>query len=377
MENSQHLYVSIAAALRERIRSGHYVPGTLLPSQRELRDEFRVNRRTIARSVQCLQEEGVVQTRRGAGTVVVQAPAALRRNGRTGLVALVLAAPPEDRYSIPIARGCQRALGDAQMTMTYGDTHSSSDVDSQQIERGELERVRELGVDGVILWPRYGHTNSALVAEISEQMPLVTVDRRAEEVHTHFVGIDDYQLAYELVSQLAELGHKRIACIQTTAQVTTVRDRVAGYCQAVWDAGLSLDPLDFVLEHRVEGHWQVSAESVRELLHKPEPPTAAFCVNDALARSFCRELAFLESGIPEIPIATFGGLDTEGSSAIPGLVLAVQQPWEEIGRQAAGLVVRALKSGKWDEPAAIIVATAIVSVQSENALQGGENDGKK
>jgi len=377
MENSQHLYVSIAATLRERIRSGHYAAGTLLPSQRGLRQEFQVNRRTIARSIQCLEEEGLVQTRRGARTLVVQRPASLRRNRRTGLVALVVPGSPEAGHSSLIARGCQRALGDAEMTMTYADTHGSSPLESQQIERRELERAKQHGVDGVILWPQYGHTNSALLAEISEQMPLVMVDRRAAEVHTHFVGIDDYQLAYELVSQLAELGHKRIACVQSVAQVTTARDRVAGYCQAVWDAGLSLDPLDFVLAHEGGAHMQMSAQSVRELLHRPEPPTAAFCVNETLARSFCRELALLESRIPEIPIATFGGLDAQGSSAIPGLVLGVEQPWEEIGQQAAGLVVRALESGKRDEPATTIVATAIVSVHSENALQGGENDGKK
>lgn len=53
-----------------RIRSGKWAPGTALPSERELMDEFRVSRIPLREAIAGLRALGVLHTRPGSGTRV-------------------------------------------------------------------------------------------------------------------------------------------------------------------------------------------------------------------------------------------------------------------------------------------------------------------
>lgn len=66
-------YVSIADRLRQRITSGEWRAGTLLPSLHALADEFDVARPTARQAVQLLVKEGLLSSQRGHGTFVTQA----------------------------------------------------------------------------------------------------------------------------------------------------------------------------------------------------------------------------------------------------------------------------------------------------------------
>lgn len=61
-------YEEISADLKAMFTSGKYEPGALLPDQEQLAREFNTTRMTIRKAIQTLVTEGVVYTRRGAGT---------------------------------------------------------------------------------------------------------------------------------------------------------------------------------------------------------------------------------------------------------------------------------------------------------------------
>jgi len=61
----------IAEALRRAIRSGVYPRGALLPSERELAEDFEVSRGTVRHALSTLRAEGVIASRRGARGVVL------------------------------------------------------------------------------------------------------------------------------------------------------------------------------------------------------------------------------------------------------------------------------------------------------------------
>lgn len=61
-------YQEISAALKQKFTSGDYAPGDLLPDQEQLAQEFETTRMTIRKAIQSLVVEGVVYTKRGAGT---------------------------------------------------------------------------------------------------------------------------------------------------------------------------------------------------------------------------------------------------------------------------------------------------------------------
>lgn len=63
-------YVRIAAVLRQRIADGRYPPGSLLPSEATLAQEFQVVRNTMRRALAELVEEDLIGTVAGRGRVV-------------------------------------------------------------------------------------------------------------------------------------------------------------------------------------------------------------------------------------------------------------------------------------------------------------------
>ena len=68
--NNKTLYGQIADILRERIMSGEFKPGDILPSERELAEEMQVSRIPVREAMKSLEYLGVVKQIRGKGVLV-------------------------------------------------------------------------------------------------------------------------------------------------------------------------------------------------------------------------------------------------------------------------------------------------------------------
>ena len=68
------LWQSIAATMRAAIAEGQYPDGSRFPTESELAGRFGVNRHTIRHALSALIEDGLVHSRRGAGTFVLARP---------------------------------------------------------------------------------------------------------------------------------------------------------------------------------------------------------------------------------------------------------------------------------------------------------------
>ena len=64
------IYLRIEEEIRNRIASGVYPPGSQLPTEKELVDEFQVSRLTISKSLSNLVGEGLVTRTRGRGSFI-------------------------------------------------------------------------------------------------------------------------------------------------------------------------------------------------------------------------------------------------------------------------------------------------------------------
>lgn len=64
------LYQQLKAAIEERIASGEWMPGTQLPSERELCDQFQISRITVRQAIAALVTEGRLTRTQGRGTFV-------------------------------------------------------------------------------------------------------------------------------------------------------------------------------------------------------------------------------------------------------------------------------------------------------------------
>jgi GntR family transcriptional regulator len=82
-------YAQVIEELRRRIESGEYPPGSLLPSEHQLSDEFQIARPTVVRALRVLRQDGWIETQQGKGSFVRGRPAlAGLESQRTGEQAL-------------------------------------------------------------------------------------------------------------------------------------------------------------------------------------------------------------------------------------------------------------------------------------------------
>jgi DNA-binding GntR family transcriptional regulator len=68
-------YLELAAEIREQIRAGQLVPGDQLKTVRALAAEHSVAQGTVGSALEVLRGEGLIDTVRGRGSVVIAVPA--------------------------------------------------------------------------------------------------------------------------------------------------------------------------------------------------------------------------------------------------------------------------------------------------------------
>lgn len=85
-------YAQVVAEIQRRIESGQYAPGSLLPSEHQLVNEFDVSRPTIVRALSSLRQDGWIETQQGRGSFV---------RGRPALAGAQRTRPAESALELP------------------------------------------------------------------------------------------------------------------------------------------------------------------------------------------------------------------------------------------------------------------------------------
>jgi DNA-binding GntR family transcriptional regulator len=87
-------YAQVVAEIKKRIEQGDYPPGTLLPSEHQLVEEFGVSRPTIVKALSSLRQDGWIDTQQGKGSFV---------RGRPALAGAERTRPAENVLELPEA----------------------------------------------------------------------------------------------------------------------------------------------------------------------------------------------------------------------------------------------------------------------------------
>lgn len=201
-----------------------------------------------------------------------------------------------------------------------------------------IQRIREQGVDGVILTAAEG-TDAEVTARLrSWGLPFVQALRQVSGNTSDYVG-PDYRMGIALAVQyLVNLGHRRIAYIGGARKTSATRERMAGFRDSLALHNLAPGPIVPCIATREFG-----AMAIRSLLTSENPPTAAVCYNDITAFGVIHGL--IELG--RKPGRDFGvvGFDNIAEAALgrPALTTIAIEP-RQIGEQAATLLLRRIEN---------------------------------
>jgi DNA-binding LacI/PurR family transcriptional regulator len=245
------------------------------------------------------------------------------RRGRTGFIALVV---PE--LSIPyfgeLAGGVIAAAAAHDWSVL---------IEQTQGDRGrERQVIADLGphmVDGAIVSPQAVEPEDVAAPGV----PVVLLGEHPLPLPLDHVGIDNVTAAHTAVRHLIDLGRTRIAAIGQHPTRGTATQRLAGYRQAIAEAGLPE-----IVATALRYHHRDGAAAMSELLDR-ERPDAVFCFNDMLAFGAIRAAVDRGLRVPhDIAVAGFDNAEHSAYS-VPSLT-TIAPDKAALARTAVDLVHR-------------------------------------
>ena len=218
-------------------------------------------------------------------------------------------------------------------------------------ERGHLDDLLAFGVEGILIAPVSDRSAPRLRALKQHNLPFVLLDRSVAGYDGDLVQGDSVAGARTLVEHLIALGHRRIAMIAEPTDVSTARDRILGYREALEAAGIEVR-LELVAASGAINP-QSANDATSYFLDLPSPPTAIFAVNNVAAIGVAEAVRGRGLEIPhDLALVCFDDLGQ--ASRIDPFLTVLAQPAETFGTIGVQLLLDRL-GGRIDERERIVV----------------------
>ncbi|TDV38570.1 LacI family DNA-binding transcriptional regulator [Actinophytocola oryzae] len=248
----------------------------------------------------------------------------LRLGRERGLIGLIVTNLTNPFYA-QLAVGVESFAGELGMRVIIGNS-----AGSVAKERQLVHDFASRGLGGIVAAPcssDHRHFEPSLLAA----MPVVFVASPGLKVAVDEVLLDDFGGTWEIVRRLVDKGHRKIAFVGFSGAMWTGSERFRGYCMALEEAGIPIDPRYVA---RQPGDEQAAAATItRELLDLDDPPTAVFAANNRNTVGAYRTI--VERGA-DVELAGFDDFELADLLARP--VTVVRYDAHELGRSAARIL---------------------------------------
>jgi LacI family transcriptional regulator, kdg operon repressor len=210
--------------------------------------------------------------------------------------------------------------------------------DNPEKERKYIEMLRAKQVDGLIIFPTGGNVD-LYNRMVSENYPLVFVDRIVENLKTSSIMLDNESAVKIAVDHFVEKGYGRIGIMTTSLQrhVTPRVERINGFRKALKDNGIPVRE-----EHIKSLELEWIQDGLHDMLSSDEPPEALIAGNDL---TLIEILRYIKSNGINMPtdLALIGIDDVSFASLFTPELTTIAQPTYEMGKQAAELLLNKIK----------------------------------
>jgi DNA-binding LacI/PurR family transcriptional regulator len=258
---------------------------------------------------------------------------------RTYILGLVVPYDPDYLFGDPFLLEVIRGVESCANNNDYNLLLSLARKDNQRSAYARLQRSRYL--DGVIFLETL--QSGVEVHYFEEQnVPCAFIGYGKNLESGNCVHADDYRGAFEAVTHLLELGHRRIGIVSGPSNfMYAVNERWRGTNSALAAYNLDLDDClvgygDFTLESGYQIATQLLAAETR--------PTAIFAQNDRMAVGVMRRARELGLNIPG-DLSLVGFDDVPLSQLAEPALTTVRQPGYELGVTAAQKLIELIAWG--------------------------------
>ncbi len=233
----------------------------------------------------------------------------------------------------------------------------SQSNESSSLESKNVKMLEETMVEGLIISVAKNSRNIDLYQRlINERMPIVFVNRVISELNASQVVIDDRKWAFKVTEHLIKCGYRKIAHLAGNEHLSVTKERVQGYLNALTAYDL---PVNENLIMHVGVQQERAKAGIDYLLSLKEKPDAIFAVNDPIAVGCMLELK--KRGVKVSDDMAIAGFSESPIGRIMELT-SVFQPTFEIGKRAAGLLLKQIKD--YDAPVETITLDAKLNIRN-------------
>lgn len=292
---------------------------------RALNDSPLINQETRARIKVIAAEMGYIPN-------AVARSLKAQRSGTVGLVVTSLTDP----FFAEVMAGVDEVASEAGLSMFVTASHNDPDREMEVIETFHRRRVEGIIVAASRLSSRYHQRLERI------QVPIVLINQHAEDTQPRFhsVAFDEQAGARLAAEHLLSLGHRRIGYLGLGNRQRSNRLRLAGYHEALGEAGLVADPAWALVVPEAEiqalGDNDVGESYCPSLLSNGV--TAVFCYNDRVAigaLEACRNQGLAAPGT----VSIVGFDDIELARWVSPALTTIRQPRLEMGCVAMRMVL--------------------------------------
>jgi LacI family transcriptional regulator len=299
----------------------------------------RISPATRERVQQVIEELGYIPNS-NARSLVLQ---------RTQMLSLLITDITNPFYTT-LARGAEDAANQRGYRLLF----SNSDEDYGK-EKNYVETILSTRVDGVLFAPAGDRSLNHLKQLQKRNIPFVILDRTVPGITSDVIAGDSRDGALQLIRYLTNLGHRRIALVNGSSEVSTARLREEGYMDGLREADL---PFDSGLILRT-GYRDFSDEKgIDRLLAHQLKPTAIFAANNMLAIGVIRLLRKRGLRVPEdISVVCFDDLDL--ASAFDPFLTVAAQPAYDFGAIGMQMLIDRIEGKAPEEPQTVIMPSEL------------------
>jgi LacI family transcriptional regulator len=252
-----------------------------------------------------------------------------KKTGTVGMVVSDMSNP----FFAELIHGVEKTLSAHQYNLMICNTE-----DNRYKEEEYLRLLMAKRVDGIVAAVASEKWATLQVAEASA-FPLVFVDLRVEGVRGPVVCGANEEGAYQGVAHLIADGHRSIGILAGMPDMSTMRDRLAGYRRAIAEYGIPHEDR-LVKFSRLE--TEAAAHQMRALMAEAPRPSAVFLNNNLLALGALFALQEIGLACPEdVALVCFDDVPWMRISDPPLTVL--RQPNYEMGALAGQLLLQQLR----------------------------------
>jgi LacI family transcriptional regulator len=213
--------------------------------------------------------------------------------------------------------------------------------DSASRFQDHLEALSDGHVDGVLIATAH-RTDVAIEKLHSRRVPYVLLNRRRDTDEDASVVPDDRRGAQLAIEHLVQLGHRRIAHIAGSGEVSRTANRIVGYRETMKSLGLPE-----IIYHIPAGgmHERAGEDALVQLMKasQEEKPTAIFTANDLVALGVLAAARRMGIRVPD-ELSVVGCDDVPLARYVQPALTTIKYPVNDIGRLATEQLIELISA---------------------------------